>query len=489
MDGRKAALSAIESRRDYLGGLADRVWGFAETGFEELRSAAALGEALEAEGFELSWGSGGIGTAFAASWGSGGPVVALLGEYDALPGLSQAAASCEKNELAPGANGHGCGHNLLGVGSLGAAIAAKEFLRASGLPGTLRYYGCPGEERGSGKTFMVRSGAFEGVDLALTWHPGDLNCVLQARTLANLSAYFRFSGRAAHAAASPHLGRSALDAVELMNVGTNFLREHVIPEARIHYAVTDPGGRAPNVVQDRAESFYFCRAPRVAQAREIYERLCDVARGAALMTGTSCEIRFSEGLSDYLPSRTLGGLLQRCLEEAGPPAFGAAERELASRFRATLSEAEIAASLAQARLFLGAEAAKRLAAAPLAELVGPLFPGDACLPGSTDVGDVSQVVPTGQLICACAALGTAPHTWQFTAQAASPLGRAGMLTAARALALACAEAFLDPGIAVQAKAELLEHRGGAYACPIPDEVGPAMPGTGQRSESERSRDR
>lgn len=478
MDKRSFVFESIETRKESLIALSDRIWGFAETGFEERKSSAALEAALSGEGFEVRAGLAGIETAFEASYGSGGPVIALLGEFDALPALSQVAASATKEELVAGGNGHGCGHNLLGVGSLAAALAVKDYLCSSGASGTIKYFGCPGEERGSGKTFMARSGCFDGVDLALTWHPSDVNCVMQVRTLANLSVYFRFLGKAAHAAGAPQLGRSALDAVELMNVGANYLREHMISDARIHYAITDPGGQAPNVVQERAESFYFCRAPRVAQAREIYERLCDVARGAALMTGTKCEIRFAEGLSDYLPNRVVGELLQRCMEEAGVPAFDEADRALALRFRETLSDAERAAILAQARLFQGAAVARQLESVPLAEVVGPLAKVDALMPGSTDVGDVSQIVPTGQVVCACTALGTGPHTWQFAAQASSSIGHKGMLAAARVLALACIEAFLDPGIAERARTELRESEIGAYVCPIPAEV---LPGAARRA--------
>jgi aminobenzoyl-glutamate utilization protein B len=474
MDARSRALGVLDSRAGDIIALGDLVWGFAELGFAEERSAAALADFLEAEGFSLERGVAGIPTAFVASYGSGSPVIALLGEYDALPGLSQAASRCAKQEVSPGAPGHGCGHNLLGAGSLGAALAVKEALAAGSCAGTIRYYGCPGEERGSGKTFMVRALAFKDVDLAFTWHPGEINTVLQARSLANLSVYFRFLGKASHAASAPFLGRSALDAVELMNVGANFLREHIIPEARLHYAITDPGGMAPNVVQDRAEVHYFCRAPRVSQAKEIYARLLDVARGAALMTGTTLEPRFSEGLSDYLPNRALGALLQRCLEEAGRPAFTDADRELAGRFRETLSQAELGSALAQLRFSRGGEGARRLETMALDEDLSPLFPGDALLPGSTDVGDVSQVVPTAQLITACTAFGTVPHSWQFTAQAASSIGRAGMLAAARALALACLGAFSDPALVEAAKAELRERTTGAYECPIPSDILPSL---------------
>lgn len=474
MDRLVDMLAGVEARRDELVSLGDRIWRMAELGFKEVESAATLSSALEAEGFQVSSGLAGIDTAFMASFGSGSPVIALLGEYDALSGLSQAAGTPRKEELVPGGNGHGCGHNLLGVGALGAALAVKDYLLASGKRGTIRYYGCPGEERGSGKTFMVRAGAFQDVDLALTWHPGEVNAVLQARTLANLSAYFRFRGRAAHAASAPQLGRSALDAVELMNVGANFLREHVIPEARIHYAITNPGGQAPNVVQDLAESHYFCRAPRVSQAKDIYERLCDVARGAALMTGTTLEMRFSEGLSDYLPNRVLGETLQACLEETGVPVFDDTDRGLAASFRASLSQDELGAALAQARFTQSAEAVRRLESSPLSEWASPLFSGDALLPGSTDVGDVSQVVPTGQVVCACTAFGTVPHTWQFAAQASSSIGHAGMLAAARVLTLACTRIFSDPSIVAKAKAEHSGRTGGAYECPIPPDILPDL---------------
>ena len=394
MDKRDIVFSSVEGKASGFERLSGELWDLAETGFEERRSAEALAVALEAEGFVVRRGLAGMETAFEASYGTGGTVVALLGEYDALPAMSQEAAFPERRERVRGGNGHGCGHNLLGVGSLAAAVAAKDFLDSTGTPGTIRFYGCPGEEFGCGKTFMTRAGVFNDVDLALCWHPGDINAVWQARTLANLSVYFRFVGKASHAAAAPHLGRSALDAVELMNVGANYLREHVIPEARFHYAVTNPGGRAPNVVQAVAESFYYCRAPHIAQAREVYERLCDVARGAALMTGTKLEIAFSQGLSDYVPNLVVGELLQKCMEESGGPAFDDADRELAKKFRASLTAAEIATVMGQLRMTQGDAVVGRIGQDPLDTVIGPLFRGDICLPGSTDVGDVSQVVPT-----------------------------------------------------------------------------------------------
>ena len=472
MDTSGIVFGSVEKNATKLVALSDEIWRYAETGFEEQRSAAALSAALEAAGFTVERGIAGMETAFEARYGSGGTVVAILGEYDALPALSQKAASPEKRESEPGGNGHGCGHNLLGVGSLAAALAAKDFLTATGAAGTIRYYGCPGEEFGCGKTFMARAGVFDGADLALSWHPSDINSVWQARTLANISAYFRFEGKASHAAAAPHLGRSALDAVELMNVGANYLREHVVPEARFHYAVTNPGGRAPNVVQPFAESYYYCRAPRVAQAKEIFERLCDVARGAALMTGTKVEIVLSQGLSDYVPNGVLGELLQKCMETVGGPTFDASDRDLADRFRATLTEAEIAAVRGQIRATQGEAVLKAIGEDSLNTVIAPLFRGDICLPGSTDVGDVSQIVPTGQIVYASAVLGTQAHSWQNVAQAGSSIGHKGMFAAGKALGLAAVETFLDPDIAARAKAEHASKVTGAYSCPIPEKIGP-----------------
>lgn len=471
MDSSEIIFGSVERDKAAYAGLSDSIWGFAEPGFEEKLSAEALASALAGRGFAITKDVAGISTAFSASWGHDGPVVAILGEYDALPGLSQVAGLPEKKELAPGGTGHGCGHNLLGVGALAGAVAAKDFLEASGFPGTIRYFGCPGEEFGCGKTFMARAGVFADVDAALCWHPSDFNAVWQARTLANISVYFRFAGKASHAAATPHMGRSALDAVELTNVGANFLREHIIPEARLHYAITNAGGRAPNVVQSSAEVYYYCRAPRIAQAREIYERLCDVARGAALMTGTQLEIVLSQGLSDYVPNATLSELLQRCMETSGGPEFDEQDRELARKFRATLSPQEIAASIGQLSFMLGTATVAAIGKDPLDSMIGPLFRGDVCLPGSTDVGDVSQLVPTGQFVCSSAALGTQAHSWQNTAQAGSSIGHKSIFAAGRVLGLAAAEIFSDPKIVRRAKAEH-EEKVPPYVCPIPDGITP-----------------
>src|SRR5699024_4100684 len=249
---------------------------------------------LKAEGFQVERDVGGIETAFIATYGDGSPVIGILGEYDALSGMSQQAGVPTKTPIKEGDNGHGCGHNLLGVGSLGAVLAVKQMIDERQLSGTIRYYGCPAEEGGSGKTYMVRAGLFDDVDIALTWHPGTSNSIMCGQSLANYQVYYKFKGKSSHATISPHLRRSALDAVELMNVGVNYLREHIIPEARVHYAVTHTGGHSPNVVQAEAEVLYLMRAPQVDDVEHIYKRINDIAKGAALMTGTEVDIVFDK---------------------------------------------------------------------------------------------------------------------------------------------------------------------------------------------------
>ena len=278
-------LDVIDREADVINGVSDYVWDNPETAFTEFKSAAKIMEALKQEDFAVESGLAGIETAFKGTFGHGKPVIGVLGEFDALSGLGQesGALTCTPNGQPCG---HGCGHNLLGAGALGAAIGIKSYLETTGHEGTVIYFGCPGEEGGSGKAFMAREHVFDGVDAALTWHPSDKTEVRYRMTLANCQVLYRFDGLAAHAGAKPHLGRSALDAVELMNVGANYLREHIIQEARLHYAITNAGGYSPNVVQAHAEVLYLIRAPRFDQAKEIYERVNDIAKGAALMTGT-----------------------------------------------------------------------------------------------------------------------------------------------------------------------------------------------------------
>lgn len=450
-----------------------RMWEFAEPGMKEYRSAEYYVKVLKDCGFAVEEGVSGIPTAFIGSWGQGKPVIGFLGEFDALPGLSQEASCPERCELSPGAYGQGCGHNNLGAGALGAALILRDYLKETGKSGTVRFYGCPGEEYGSGKVFMARDGRFDDVDACLTWHPNDINHVVGSGTLANISAFFIFHGRTAHAAATPHLGRSALDACELMSVGVNYMREHMPSDARIHYAYKNAGGIAPNVVQDYACVHYFVRAPKIKDAQALYERVKKVAQGAALMTETELEIQFHEALCDFLPSRTLDTVCQRALEEVGAPAFDAEDEKLAGRFRMTFSDGDIE-SVGKEIAELGGDPKLISETEILHRSVLPYLPVDKCVGGSTDVGDVSYCVPTSQFNIATCALGTPGHSWQLTAQSGSAIADKGTMTAAKAMALTAVKLLDAPKVLEEARHELDQKTGGVYHCPIPPEVGPSL---------------
>jgi len=476
--GKQQLDQMIEDKRSLFIAASDKIWECAETRFAEYKSMEVLCKILRSEGFAVRQGLAGIDTAFVGEFGSGKPVIAILGEFDALSGLSQQSGLAEQIALSEGGNGHGCGHNLLGTGALAAAVAVKQYMVENNISGTIRYYGCPGEEGGSGKTFMVRDGVFNDVDLALTWHPFTHNTVMSIQSLANYQIYYKFHGKSAHAAFVPHLGRSALDAVELMNVGVNYLREHIIQEARVHYAVTNTGGISPNVVQAEAEVLYLIRAPQLSQVREIYERVCDIARGAALMTGTECEIIFDKACSNYIPNRTLENLMYANFNEVGVPAFDSADRKFASQIKSTLTPSDITNDLQMAKNYMGGqgqEIIRILKEKPLAEMILPYVYSSMLLPGSMDVGDVSWIVPTAQLSVACHAFGTPGHSWQVVAQGVSDAAHKGMLTAGKVIARTAIDAFLNPTLVQQAQAELQETLDGVkYVCPIPVGVTPSV---------------
>ena len=451
----------IEEKREKLIEVSNQIWQYAETGFEEFKSAELLSKALEDEGFEVEKGVAQIETAFIGTSGHGNPVIAFLGEFDALTGLSQQGGIAQPNPQEAGGNGHGCGHNLLGTGTLGAAIALRDYMQENNIEGTVRYYGCPGEEIGGGKTFMAREGVFDDVDIALTWHPGTTNNIMSVATLACYEVYFKFKGKSAHAAASPHLGRSALDAVELMNIGVNYLREHIIPEARVHYAITNTGGFSPNVVQAEAEVLYFVRAPRVSQNEDIYQRICEIARGAALMTGTEVEIDLASALSNVLPNTTLEQVMYENFIKLGTPSYSDEEIQFASAIRKTLSEEEKKVDVQRNR---------QLAGKDIADIIDPFKP-DEFMAGSTDVGDVSWLVPTAQCMTACEPLGTPLHTWQIVATGTTSLAHKGMLHAGKILAATALDVLQQPELIEQAKAELIERRAGeVYTSPLPSDV-------------------
>ena len=333
---KQEALRSLDEKAGVLFSVSDSIWDNPETDYTENVSSSILKEALEKEGFTVESNLAGIPTAFSGTFGSGSPVIGILGEFDALPGLSQKAGIAEKEPLEKGGNGHGCGHNLLGAGSLAAAIAVKEYLKEKKCPGTVVYFGCPAEEGGSAKAFLARDGVFSHVDIALSWHPNNMNAVWAFSSLANVKVRYSFKGISAHAGTSPHLGRSALDALELMNMGVQFLREHIIPEARVHYAITNTGGDAPNVVQAEAESVYLIRAPKNSQVKEIYERVNQIAKGAAMMCGVDVTIRLEKACSNILVNHSLEKVLYENMKAVGLPQYSEEEYSFAKAIQDTL---------------------------------------------------------------------------------------------------------------------------------------------------------
>lgn len=471
-----AALSAaIEAMAPDFSTISDSIWDFAELKFEERQSSSLLTGALENNGFAVQRGVAGMETAFVAEAGSGKPIIAFLGEFDALAGMSQVAGLAEAKPATAGATGHGCGHNLLGVGSLMAAVALARHLKAQGLPGTVRYYGCPGEEGGSGKTFMVRAGLFDDVDAALTWHPAPFNGVRSTNNLAVLEYFYRFKGTAAHAANAAHLGRSALDAVELMNVGVNFLREHMPPDCRVHYAITDAGGKAANVVQARAEVLYLIRAPEMAQALALAARVEKVARGAAMMTETEVEIVFDTASSNLLPNITLETAMHETMTALGPIAFDEADIAFAHAIQQTFTQEAIESSIRLYRIAGDVFSNKKIDGSTPLHLGLRAFEGQSHFrAGSTDVGDVSRVTPTAQCWTPAWAIGTNPHTWQVVAQGRSPAAHKAMAHAAKTLAATGFTLLTEPDLLAAVTAEWREKTSGKpYVSPIPAEV---MPG-------------
>ncbi|WP_394140139.1 M20 family metallopeptidase [Cytobacillus oceanisediminis] len=462
----------IEKTRDQWIATSDKIWENPETRFEEYVSAEILSEQLEREGFRVTKGIAGIETAFVGEFGEGKPVIAFLGEYDALSGMSQKGNVAYKEKNIEDGNGHGCGHNLLGTGALAGAVALKTYMEEHDLKGTVRFYGCPGEEGGSGKTFMAREGIFDDVDMALCWHPGPHTGVIASSFLSNIQAYFKFKGTSSHAAASPHLGRSALDAVELMNVGVNYLREHVIPEARIHYAITNTGGISPNVVQANAEVLYLIRAPQIDETKEIYERIKKIAEGAALMSETEVEVIFDKACSNYIPSKVLGKTMYESMLEVGLPEFSNSEQQYAKEIWNSLTENE--KNNAGQLVAIANEKVNIPSGQYLTEEIHPKYESNAVVPGSSDVGDVSWIAPTVQCMMTTCALGTALHSWQMVAQGTSSIAHKGLLQVSKVLALTAIKALENKDIIENAKKELLETLNDTpYECPIPADVQPS----------------
>ncbi len=459
----------VDEKRDAYIALADRVWGTPELAYGEHRSVAEHLAMLEHEGFRITRDIAGIPTAVMGEAGDKGPVIAILGEYDALPGLSQEAGIAEHRPIeGQGGVGHGCGHNLLGSAALLAAAAVKDWLADNGIEGRVRYYGCPAEEGGAAKGFMVRAGAFKDVDIAISWHPASFSGVNQPVSLANTRIDFTFVGRAAHAAAAPHLGRSALDAVELMNVGVNYMREHMPDSARVHYAYLDAGGIAPNVVQARAKVRYLIRAADLAALNLLVARVRKIADGAALMTETAVTTQVVSAVSNLMGNDPLEKLMDDNFQRLGPPEFDDTDREYADKIRATLTDGDIAAAFDRAGLPVSRDL-------PLCDFIVPLAARGRGGNGSTDVGDVSWVVPTVQARGATCAIGTPFHTWQLTAQGKSPAAHKGLVHVAKVMAGTAIDAIGNPDIIAQAKADLARRTATTpYVCPLPNDVNPPI---------------
>ncbi len=444
-------LKRLDAKSETYANIAQEIWGLAEMGYQEVKSSALLQKTLEDEGFTIKTGVAGIPTAFIAEYGSGSPVIGIMGEYDALPGLSQQAVAEKKS--AGKVAGHACGHHLFGTASTASAIATKDWLKANKMQGTIRFYGTPAEEGGSGKVYMVREGLFNDVDVALHWHPGAQNAASAGAALANKSAKFRFYGVSAHAAASPEMGRSSLDGVEAMNMMVNMMREHIPEKARIHYVITD-GGKAPNVVPDFAEVYYYARHNTRDVVIEIFDRIVKAAEGAALGTGTTMDYEMIGGTHELLPNLTLQKLMHDNLSKIGGMEYTPEEKIFADK---------IAKSLGQDGV--DSDTAKKIQP----------YKTEAKAFGSTDVGDVSFAVPTVGMSAATWVPGTPAHSWQAVAAGGTSIGNKGMMIAAKTLTLTAIDLFKNKQLVSEARKEFVDRRGTDFKyIPLLGERAPAL---------------
>ncbi|MBR2801230.1 MAG: amidohydrolase [Erysipelotrichaceae bacterium] len=474
MEQKEFIQKVIAQKKDILLAASDQIYDFAELAFEEVRSAALLEEILQQEGFTVETGLADIPTAFSGTWGTGSPVIGFLGEYDALDGLSQKAGCWVHTPVKEGAPGHGCGHCLLGSAALGAAIAVKEYLQQNNEKGTVICFGCPAEEGAGSKQFMARDGIFDVCDYVFTWHPAMTNDVSANSTTAIMGANFSFRGKAAHAGGSPWLGRSALDAAELMNVGCNYLHEHMKDGQRVHYAYGDAGGTAPNVVPAYARVKYEVRARTVKECQELFERVTKVAEGAALMTETQMECQITMAFSDFTNNPVLAKVASDTLTELGAPEWSEEDYALARAFLNSYEPLQLSGIKESLKERFGSEKLETILQMPLHDSVIPYDPAKGIpVGGSSDVGDVSYAVPTCEIHVATQCLGNIGHTWQNAGQSASPLGRKGLLRAAEAMALSALR-MRDPQLITEAKKATLARNGGKYVCPLPADVKPPI---------------
>lgn len=456
--------SVIDRESTALTALSDAIWSFGELGLVEHKSAAALAAYLSQHGFSVDMGVAGMETAFVATWGTGTPVIGFLGEYDALPGVSNKPVAYIE-PVKPGATGHGCGHNLLGVAAAAGAVALKEYALANGIPGTVKYFGCPAEESSFGKTWMVKAGLFDGVDIALTWHPGNINGTDNSSSLADLVYKFNFHGKTAHAAGDPWNGRSALDAVELMNDGIERMREHIHPDCRIHYVISN-GGKAPNVVPDFAQNFFDIRAANMEELDVLHEWVQQIAQGAALMTQTKCEPLFLGGAANLILNTVITGVFQDIMERLGAPTYTSEEMRFAEEMQRSFTPASIARAIEQIQ-----KRVPVLNQTLICDFIAPADPEEKPGKGSTDVADVSWVVPTGQFRAACFPIGAPGHSWAVTSSCGMSIGHKGMLFASKVLGLAGIRFLTEEPLRIAATEEFKKRLGGKkYRSPIPEGI-------------------
>ncbi|MBO4337756.1 MAG: amidohydrolase [Lachnospiraceae bacterium] len=457
---KKIAISEIDNKEKLVYDVAEKIWDYAELSLQEYRSCDLFCKVMAEEGFEVEKGICGIATAFSASFGIGRPVIGVLAEYDALSGITQDRPTA-----------HGCGHNLLGAGAMAAALGIKKYLQESGHGGTVILYGCPGEEGCASKAFMARDGLWNGLDAALTWHPADCNEVVTGSSNSCIQVRYTFYGISSHASAAPDKGRSALDAVELMNIGVQFLREHMSPKARVHYAITDAGGVSPNVVQSRAEVLYMVRSNHVKEALELQDRVDRIAEGAALMTGTTLNRFFVDGMSDTVTNRTLEEIAYRNFEELGVPAHTEEELERAKELAMTYESREKAPGIGSDFDEEYSENAQELRAKQgiyMNDFLLPHFKGDAFEPASTDVGDVSYNCPTLQIHVASWPNGCPGHSRQNVACAGSSLGYKAAVHAGKVLAATALDLFENEELVRKCNEEFRARTKDGYTCPIPE---------------------
>jgi len=466
---KQIALEWIEEKKNRIIEISDAIWNFAELGFIEYKSSKLLADELERHGFKVERGVAGLPTAFIATYGSGHPVIGIMGEYDALPGLSQKAVPY-REPLKEGAPGHGCGHNIHGTSGMAGAIAAKEAMEECDIQGTIKFYGCPGEEMLSGKVWMARAGVFADVEAFLSHHPSQMNVARLSSSLANIAVKFHFYGKASHAAASPEQGRSALDAVELMNIGVNYLREHIVEKARIHYVIEEGGGQ-PNVVPPYARSWYLIRAPEVDQVEALYQRIIEIAKGAALMTGTTYKVEFIKAIYNKIPNRTLSEVVTANLREIGAPTYTEEEMKFAEEIGKTISTGDKREVLRKSKRPNWEKLMEVLIDRTIPD---PWDEGEVS-PGSTDVADVSWQAPTMEFGTATYVLGTPGHSWQVVAQSGSGLGHKSLIFASKVIATSAIDLLTKPKLLKKAWSEMEKRMGSRrYKTLLPPDAKPPL---------------